>query len=258
MYVFWGHFFRKPKKLGPHTASKWWPGDPDVKDDPNDPLIRWPSDPVPCLVATYVCNVRRDFWYPFNCKFRPTNESSCEKNFLNQLRSAAVVRCDGVPGFGCLQERWRGSAGAPGWPDVDLLDSCCCYFWSLQPRTELGHESVPPLFWYTLYMWNKTTDVWKILESACMNSWSPRAQRVNFALFGAHFRKYMRGLWSENIVTSVTKTKFLNFRKWVKWALIVIFVTRHCRVDVGLYLGWSNVTESMVTIRSPFCGYNTT
>ena len=26
---------------------------------------------------------------------------------------------------------------------------------------------------------------------------------------------------------------------------------------VGLYIGWRNVTESMVTIRSPFCGYNT-
>ena len=25
----------------------------------------------------------------------------------------------------------------------------------------------------------------------------------------------------------------------------------------GLYMGWSDVTESMVTIRSPFCGYNT-
>ena len=60
------------------------------------------------------------------------------------------------------------------------------------------------------------TDVWKILESACMNSWSPRAQRIYFALFVAHSRKYMRGLWSENIVTSVAKTKFLNFRKCVK------------------------------------------
>ena len=25
----------------------------------------------------------------------------------------------------------------------------------------------------------------------------------------------------------------------------------------ALYIGWSDVTESMVTIRSPFCGYNT-
>ena len=29
-----------------------WPGDPDVKDDPNDPLIRRPNDPVPRLVVT--------------------------------------------------------------------------------------------------------------------------------------------------------------------------------------------------------------
>ena len=44
-------FFRKPEKLGSHTGSKWWPGDPDVKDDSNDPLTRWPNDPVSCLVA---------------------------------------------------------------------------------------------------------------------------------------------------------------------------------------------------------------
>jgi len=66
----------------------------------------------------------------------------------------------------------------------------------------------------------------KILESACMNFWSPRAQRVDFALFGAHSRKHLTGLWSENIVTSVAKTRFLNFLKWVKRALILIFVTR--------------------------------
>ena len=45
-------FFWKPKKLGSYTASNWGPGDPDVKDDPNDPLTRWPNDPVPCLVGT--------------------------------------------------------------------------------------------------------------------------------------------------------------------------------------------------------------
>ena len=45
-------FFRKPEKLGSHSGSKWWPGDPDVKDDPNDPLTWWPNDPVPCLVQT--------------------------------------------------------------------------------------------------------------------------------------------------------------------------------------------------------------
>jgi len=41
MYVLhFGHFFRKPEKLGSHTGSKLRPGDPDVKDDPNDPLTR--------------------------------------------------------------------------------------------------------------------------------------------------------------------------------------------------------------------------
>jgi len=51
MYVLhFGAFFRKPEKLGSHTGSKWWPGDPDVKDHPNGPLTRWPNDRVPCLV----------------------------------------------------------------------------------------------------------------------------------------------------------------------------------------------------------------
>ena len=46
-FAFWA-FFWKPEKLGSHTGSKWWPGDPDVKDDP---LTRWPNDPVPSLTA---------------------------------------------------------------------------------------------------------------------------------------------------------------------------------------------------------------
>jgi len=50
-FAFWA-FFRKPEKLGSHTGSKWWPSDPDVRDDPNDPLTRWPNDPVPCLAHT--------------------------------------------------------------------------------------------------------------------------------------------------------------------------------------------------------------
>ena len=50
-FAFWA-FFRKPEKLGSHTGSKWCPGDPDVKDDPNDQLTRWPNDPVPRLVRS--------------------------------------------------------------------------------------------------------------------------------------------------------------------------------------------------------------
>jgi len=38
-FAFWA-FFRKQENLGSHTGSKWRPGDPDVKDDPNDPLTR--------------------------------------------------------------------------------------------------------------------------------------------------------------------------------------------------------------------------
>ena len=48
-FAFWA-FFRKPEKLRSRTGSKWWPGDPDVNDDLNDPLTRWPNDPVPCLI----------------------------------------------------------------------------------------------------------------------------------------------------------------------------------------------------------------
>jgi len=50
LYIFILGFLRKPEKLGSHTGSKWWPGEPDVKDDPNDRVTRWPNDPVPCLL----------------------------------------------------------------------------------------------------------------------------------------------------------------------------------------------------------------
>jgi len=52
LYIFILGFFWKSEKLGSHTGSKWWPGNPDVKDNPNDPLTRWPNDPVPCLEHT--------------------------------------------------------------------------------------------------------------------------------------------------------------------------------------------------------------
>jgi len=65
MYVLhFGHFFRKPEKLGSHhTGSKWWPGDPDVKGDPNDPLTRWPSSIsgvccLGCSAGTYGAGCR--------------------------------------------------------------------------------------------------------------------------------------------------------------------------------------------------------
>ena len=49
LYIFILGFFSKTGKLGSHTGSKWWPGDPDVKDDPDDPFTRWLNDLVPCL-----------------------------------------------------------------------------------------------------------------------------------------------------------------------------------------------------------------
>ena len=40
IYLYLGLFFRKPEKLGSHTGSEWWPGDPHVKVDP---VTQWPS-----------------------------------------------------------------------------------------------------------------------------------------------------------------------------------------------------------------------
>ena len=59
VYLCFWLFFRKPEKLGSHTGSKWWPGDPDVKDDP---LTRWPNDPVPCLGKTIGLHLRDLCW----------------------------------------------------------------------------------------------------------------------------------------------------------------------------------------------------
>jgi len=55
MYVLhFGHFYKNRKNWGltPGQMMTRWPGDPDVKDDPNDPLTRWPNDPVPRLCLT--------------------------------------------------------------------------------------------------------------------------------------------------------------------------------------------------------------
>ena len=45
-FAFWA-FFRKPERLGSHTGSKWWPGDPVTRTWkmthwPN----HWPGDPI--------------------------------------------------------------------------------------------------------------------------------------------------------------------------------------------------------------------
>jgi len=48
LFAFWA-FFRKPEKLASRTGSKWWLGDPDVK---NNPLTRWPNDRVMVMVIT--------------------------------------------------------------------------------------------------------------------------------------------------------------------------------------------------------------
>ena len=44
-FAFWA-FFRKPEKLGSHTGSKWWPGDPVTGTWKMTQMIHWPSDPM--------------------------------------------------------------------------------------------------------------------------------------------------------------------------------------------------------------------
>ena len=64
---------------------------------------------------------------------------------------------------------------------------------SIQSTGNVPSQSAPWIVFLLASLlphWTKRpTDAWKILESACMHSWSPRAQRVNFALFGAHSRE---------------------------------------------------------------------
>ena len=56
-FAFWAFFSKTGKTRVSHRVEMMTrcPGDPDVKDDPNDPLTRWPNDPVPCLVSSYPC-----------------------------------------------------------------------------------------------------------------------------------------------------------------------------------------------------------
>ena len=80
-FAIWA-FFRKPEKLWSHNGSKWWPGDPDVKDDPNDPLTRWPNDPpssmsgrvAECweqkLIQALLLITAARQWYQSTCKVR--------------------------------------------------------------------------------------------------------------------------------------------------------------------------------------------
>ena len=53
-FAFWVFFSKTGKTRVSHRVKMMtrWPGDPDVKGDPNDPLTRWPNDPVPCLPRT--------------------------------------------------------------------------------------------------------------------------------------------------------------------------------------------------------------
>ena len=65
LYLYLGLFFENRKNWS-HTGSKWRPVNPDMKDDP---LTRWPNDPVPCLQQTQECSKLRDGllwpWSPF-------------------------------------------------------------------------------------------------------------------------------------------------------------------------------------------------
>ena len=94
--AFWA-FFSKTEKLRSHTGSKIkmmtrWPGDPDVKDDPNDPLIRWPNDPVPCVVCNPLVFALYKLWQTVS---------------LQKLQTTKVLRMfvkNAISGY-----RWRSS-----------------------------------------------------------------------------------------------------------------------------------------------------
>ena len=45
LFAFWA-FFRKQEKLGSHTGSKWWPGDPVNRMWKITQMTHWPGDPV--------------------------------------------------------------------------------------------------------------------------------------------------------------------------------------------------------------------
>ena len=87
LYIFILGFFRKPGKLGSHTGSKWWPGDPDVKDDPNDPVTQRPSS-----MSHRFCQspIQSDI-----CRFRHTTLLPLHLSHLVQYtaRLDAMSRC---------------------------------------------------------------------------------------------------------------------------------------------------------------------
>jgi len=52
LFEFWAFFSKTGKTRVSHRVKMMSRGDPDVKDDPNDQLTRWPNDPVPRLVRS--------------------------------------------------------------------------------------------------------------------------------------------------------------------------------------------------------------
>ena len=62
-----------------------------------------------------------------------------------------------------------------------------------------------------------------------------------------------RSLHSLRMHGSVTEACFMHFSVQI----VCWLVTTGYSLEFNLYIGWSDVTESTVMIRSPFCGYNT-
>jgi len=81
-FAFWA-FFREPEKLGSHTGSKWWPGDPDVKDDQ---MIHWPGDPTTQFHVW--CKGRGSFGV-----FMLGNDQTCSRSTFPTLFARAQKRC---------------------------------------------------------------------------------------------------------------------------------------------------------------------
>jgi len=98
MYVlhFW-HFSKTGKTRVSHRVKMMirWPGDPDVNDDPNDTLTRWPNDPVPCLISIgwAVCMAHWGSYYAFHA----THAMRAKTESVDKLTTEtthAIVPCN--------------------------------------------------------------------------------------------------------------------------------------------------------------------
>ena len=126
MYVlYFGHFFENWKNSRSHTGSKWWPCDPDVKDDPNDTVTQWPtsmSGLCTCVDIWSVRAFRAQTWAVKNC--------STIAIAVAAMRSFAVLLQQQVVMHKLYRyEAMNGSAKCRKWGGLGQLESCKLIRW---------------------------------------------------------------------------------------------------------------------------------